>query len=680
MRLKSIMFVTLLTCALTLLFTAAFTASTGNIKGLITDKETGDPVIGVSVAILGTTMGAQTDLDGRYAILKMEPGKYTLRITSVQHATVEVKDVTVHPDLTTEVNQALEKRVGDLDKTITVMGKVDIIDKMEVAHKLTLNSNQIQTRPVSTVDDILHQVAGVQTTATGEVFIRGGRAGEVSYIIDGVPVGDPLGGCAPIIYSPPQSVTPWPPVNGGSAIVNGEPYSAMFFEHYGVNPFVDTEDDHLSTFAIDVDDASYNMARSYLNDGHYPPSKAIRVEEFINSFDYDYEPPRHDPFSATIEGAPSRFGTPSTYLLRIGIKGKEIQPEDRKAANLVFVIDVSGSMNSGNRLGLVKRALLMLVNGLTQDDRVGIVVYGSQGRIVYEPGQALDKRAVRRAIKRLSAEGATYAEQGIRLGYEMADRMFDADKINRVILCSDGVANVGQTSPDQILKIIKKYADKGVTLSAIGFGMGNYNDVLMEQLGDKGNGTYAYVDDLKEVRKVFVENLTGTLQVIAREVKIQVDFNPEVVRSYRLIGFENRNVADKDFRNDTVDGGEIGSGHECTALYEVKLHPGVTRERMATLFVRLKNPDNGKFEETSYPISSGVLSRSFANATNTFKLATAVAEFAEILRDSYWARESNLNDVKRLAEQVYEETASEDVEELIRLIDKANQFKKLAER
>ncbi|MFZ9024280.1 MAG: YfbK domain-containing protein, partial [Anaerohalosphaeraceae bacterium] len=385
--------------------------------------------------------------------------------------------------------------------------------------------------------------------------------------------------------------------HGGTRPPNGEDVDAMFFENYGVNPFIDTEDDHLSTFAIDVDTGSYTVCRRYLQQGNLPPKEAVRVEEFVNYFKYDYDPPQEETFAVYTEAMPWSFGAErkNTHLMRIGLKAMEVADESRNPAVLTFVIDVSGSMNRENRLGLVKRSLEMLIDKLRPQDKIGIAVYGSRGMKVLDHTGLEDKAAILAAIRSLHSTGSTYAEDGIRIGYEMAEEAYIPGFINRVILCSDGVANVGNTGADKILEIIKDKADKGITLSSLGFGMGNYNDVLLERLGDKGNGYYAYIDTIDQARRLF-SNLTGALQVVARDVKIQVDFNPDVVRSYRLIGYENRDVADKDFRNDTVDGGEIGAGHSTTALYELKLWPEKVG-KVATTQIRYKNPDTYEVTE-----------------------------------------------------------------------------------
>ncbi len=650
-------------------------AAVGQIKGTITDKETGEAVIGASVMVVGTTYGAMTDFDGKYVIRRLQPGTYTVKISHLDFNIVKVIDVVVKPDLAAEVSIQLEKKTTDIGKTITISGRRDIIEKFEVSNQVVISKEAIEKQPVTTVDELLTDVAGIATNSSGEVFIGGGRADSYAPSVPTKKSTQPLKRghhiSTPTPPHPRCGTGYYPPVHGGSSIVNGQPYDAMFFEGYGTNPFIDAQNDHLSTFAIDVDDASYVLTRSYLDRGHLPPRDAVRVEEFVNRFDYSYRRPKHgEAFSIQMEGAPSRFGQ-NCQLLRIGIKGRELDAECRKPANLVFVVDVSGSMGRENRLSMVKRSLELLTNQLMWGDRVGIVTYGSTGQVVLEPTHARRRNRIINVIQMLFPGGSTYAEQGIRLGYKMANRMFEPDKINRVILCSDGVANVGQTGPDELVRMIKRYADKGITLTTVGFGMGNYNDVLMEKLADNGNGQYAYIDNMDEARRLFVDKLSGTLQVIARDVKIQVDFNLETVRSYRLLGYENRDVADHKFRDNREDGGEIGSGHQVTALYEVNFSRHARRGNIGTVHIRYKNPEMDEVTEISAPIKQGVFHNRFERASDDFKLAAAAAEFAEILRGSYWARGSSLSDVLALVNEIGCENSSDQIAELMDLIGRA---------
>ncbi len=344
------------------------------------------------------------------------------------------------------------------------------------------------------------------------------------------------------------------------------PYWDNQFDDYGVNPFVPTSQDHFSTFGLDVDTGSYSVMRRYLSEGSLPPFDAVRVEEFVNYFDPGYEAPIDGGFAIYADGAQNPFSYEETYLLRYGIQGYEVSDRNRKPANLTFVIDISGSMDMENRLGLVKRSLEYLVEQLRSDDQVAIVVFGSRARVHLRPTRGDQSRQIQSAIRQLRTGGSTNAEAGLKMGYRTALSMFETNSINRVILCSDGVANVGMTGPEGILSQVQGYVDEGIYLTTVGFGMGNFNDTLMEQLADQGDGFYAYVDDLDEAKKLFVDEITSTLQVIAKDAKVQVDFNQDVVEAYRLVGYENRDVADEDFRNDAVDAGEIGAGHHVVAL------------------------------------------------------------------------------------------------------------------
>ncbi len=456
---------------------------------------------------------------------------------------------------------------------------------------------------------------------------------------------------------------------------NGAPFHDVFFEHHGTHPFIDTEDDAFSTFAMDVDTASYSVTRRFLKDGHLPPPEAVRVEEFVNAFDYDYTPPSGEAFAVHLEGAPSKFGEGERLkLLRIGIQGRVIADEDRKDANLTFVIDVSGSMFYENRLELVKRALTLLLEQLRPGDGVGIVVYGSNARVVLPHTGIQNREHILAVINSLVPDGATNAEEGLRMGYELALKNARVGCINRVILCSDGVANVGETGAEAILKESRTYVDEGITLTTVGVGMGNYNDVLMEQLANNGNGSYAYVDTLAEAKRVFVENLTGTLQVIAKDAKIQVEFNTKVVSRFRLLGYENRRLAHEDFRNDTVDAGEVGSGHSVTALYEVKLHPAAIG-RLATVFIRHEDPGTNEVTEVQQSIATADLRETFGAASSAFQLAVSVAEFAELLRGSYWAEKGSFAAVRETLASIGPASRTQQEEELIGLVREAIRLK-----
>lgn len=515
---------------------------------------------------------------------------------------------------------------------------------------------------IDSVDQARERQPGI-VMRDGQLRVRGGRSGEAKALHE-----RDEGGRAAVSRENDAIAPPRPgamPESGGTANPNGRPYDLTYHEHTGVNPFVATEDDALSTFAVDVDDASWAVARRYLRDGNLPPPAAVRLEEFVNAFDPGWPAvPRGEDFAIRVDGAPSRFGA-GYQLLRVGIQGREITAAQRRPADLIFVIDVSGSMDRENRLGLVKQALRVLVDELQEGDRVGIVVYGSEARIVLEPVGVEHRTDILAAIDGLRTDGATNAEAGLRLAYGLARRGFDDRAINRLILCSDGVANVGETEADAMLANVRREADRGVMLTTVGFGMGNYNDVLMETLADHGDGTYHYVDRIDEAKRIFRENLTGALQTLGRDAKVQVEFDPAVVTRWRLLGYENRDVADQDFRNDAVDAGELGSGHTVVALYEVKLADDArSRDTLATVRFRWEHPRHdrqaGRVEEIEERIAVRDLARTWDDAPARLRLAGTVAEFAEILRGSYWAKESRLGDLLPEADRLVRDLRGDD--------------------
>ncbi|MEW5738630.1 MAG: von Willebrand factor type A domain-containing protein [Myxococcota bacterium] len=412
----------------------------------------------------------------------------------------------------------------------------------------------------------------------------------------------------------------------------------MVLQHYGVNPTIETRAQPVSTFAADADTGSYTLARAYLERGTLPDEAAVRVEEFINAFDYGYRAPEKEAFAVQVEAfpSPSRKGY---HVLHLGVKAREVAKAQRQPSHLIFTIDVSGSMAQDNRLGLVKQALGLLVDELDERDKVSLVVYGDSAHVVLPPTPATQKETLHEAIASLRPEGSTNVEAGLDLAYGLAMKGFVPGGINRVVLCSDGVANNGVTDAGGLWAKVKGRASEGVTLSTVGFGMGHYNDVLMERLADSGDGHYAYVDRLAEARRIFVEQLTGTLQVVAKDVKLQVEFDPQVVERYRLLGFENRLLAAKDFANDKVDAGEMGAGHQVTAVYEVKLKaPPADASSFATFRARYKEPTGGASKLVEHRLPLAVVRGASKDASGPARLSLVAAGFAEKLRGSYWAR------------------------------------------
>ena len=441
------------------------------------------------------------------------------------------------------------------------------------------------------------------------------------------------------------------------------------FEAFDPNPVKVAAEEPVSTFSIDVDTAAYAFMRASLNRGVLPPPDAVRVEELINYFPYDYAPPAspETPFATHVSLMPTPWNA-ATRLLHIGIKGYALTPETRPPANLVFLIDTSGSMDSPDKLPLLVNSFRLLLDALAPEDRVAIVVYAGSAGTVLEPTPAAERGRIAAALESLGAGGSTAGAEGIRQAYLLAERAFVEGGVNRVILATDGDFNVGITDADALEGYIARKRESGVFLSVLGFGMGNYNDALMQRLAQKGNGNAAYIDTLSEARKVLVEEATSTLFPIARDVKIQVEFNPALVSEYRLIGYETRMLAREDFRNDKVDAGEIGAGHSVTALYEItpvgsgaeriaplrygaeEAAPGAGREpgradELATVAIRYKLPGAGTSTEIARHVAAGDAVESAADAPAEVRFAAAVAAFGQLLRGGRYTGDYGYEDV-----------------------------------
>lgn len=441
------------------------------------------------------------------------------------------------------------------------------------------------------------------------------------------------------------------------------------------NSFQNPTDYPLSTFSIDVDTASYTNSRRWLNNGNLPNKRVVRTEEFINYFTYDYKAPEFDneqPFSVYTEAASCPWNE-KHQILQIGLKGKELKSENRKPSNLIFLIDVSGSMNSADKLPLLKSGLKMLVNHLGNDDKVGIVVYAGASGTALNPTSIKNKSEILTALDSLSPGGSTNGAAGIHLAYQLAEANFIKDGNNRIILATDGDFNVGTTSTEQLQTLIEEKRKSGIFLSVLGFGTGNLNDHLMETLANKGNGNYNYIDRLSEAQKVLVQQLSATLYTIAKDVKIQIEFNPAHIAHYRLIGYENRMLAAQDFNDDKKDAGEIGAGHTVTALYEIvpvgaesnitgkidELKYQTTEKKkdtvksnsndILTLKIRYKKPNEDISVKQTYTMLKSELGKSFENAKNNLLWATATAAFAQKLNKSDFLNDMSWQEIEKIA-------------------------------
>jgi Ca-activated chloride channel family protein len=454
----------------------------------------------------------------------------------------------------------------------------------------------------------------------------------------------------------------------------------------------------VSTFSIDVDTGSYTNTRRMLTQGMLPPSDAVRVEEFLNYFDYQYPVPNNidTPFSVSTAISTAPWDA-QRHLLSIGLKGYQPEIALNSGSNLVFLLDVSGSMNQANKLPLLKRSLAMLTGQLGDKDKVSIVVYAGASGVVLEPTSGNDTVAIERALSELQAGGSTNGAAGIEQAYQMAEQAFIKGGINRVILATDGDFNIGMVNHDALIELISKKKEKGIALTTLGFGQGNYNDYLMEQLADAGNGNYAYIDNINEARKVLVDEMQATMQIIAKDVKIQVEFNPAIVAEYRLIGYDNRALANEDFNNDKVDAGDIGAGHSVTALYEVTLKDSqskyndslryaqasqqkgandatanmVNTDEIAHVKLRYKQPSAQQSQLLQHVVKREDI-RDFVQQSDDFKFAIAVASFAQKLKNSKFSTELNYQWIADTAQQAKGDDTFGYRSEFIQLVNNAS--------
>jgi Ca-activated chloride channel family protein len=465
------------------------------------------------------------------------------------------------------------------------------------------------------------------------------------------------------------------------------------YSHIVENKFLEATSNPLSTFSIDVDEAAYSNVRRYLQNGSMPPAGAVRIEEMINYFDYAYPQPSNDePFSVNTEISACPW-SPQHRLVHIGLQGKEIPVKNLPNANLVFLIDVSGSMMDENKLPLVKSSMKLLVDQMRSDDKVAIVVYAGSAGLVLPSTSGTNKTAIKEAIDNLQAGGSTAGGEGIKLAYKVAKQNFIQNGNNRLILATDGDFNVGVSSDDDLVRLIEKERESGVFLSVLGYGMGNYKDNKMQLLADKGNGNHSYIDNINEARKVLVSEFGSTLFTIAKDVKLQLEFNPSKVQGYRLIGYENRVMAAEDFNDDKKDAGELGSGHTVTALYEIipvgiksdfikavdplKYQPtkndapvSSNTEEIMTIKLRYKKPDADVSKLITHPVID--THADLVKTSDNFRFSAAVASFGMMLRNSEYKQMSSWQQVISLAKAAKGADVNGYREEFIRLVQAAS--------
>lgn len=656
--------------------------NTGTLTGVVVSTADSKPLAGVSVSI-DKNHSTKTDSKGAYSLASVPSGVVAVRFSLHGYKSVVLENIRIAKDSTSRINAWLSEGADIPIEDVVVSQETD---RSEEAVKVENKQQPSTTQPAPAQDlDQGYMRRAAKSMLDGMSGKSGSTWGGANMKMSTMPHG----------YTVP------------SIQRENDKFSDNFnteeYAHQNDNEYLFSRENPLSTFSIDVDNASYSNMRRFLSMQQFPPKDAVRSEECINYFRYDYPQPKgadmrsKEPFSVNTEISTCPWNT-AHHLVHIGLQGKEIPAAELPASNIVFLIDVSGSMDSPEKLPLLKEAFTLLAKQLRAQDRVSIVVYAGAAGVVLPPTDGNDKARILAALENLHAGGSTAGGEGIRLAYSLANQYFLKNGNNRVILATDGDFNIGTSSEGDLTRLIEKERETGVFLTVLGFGMGNYKDSKMEKLADKGNGNYAYIDNLREAQKVLVGQMSGTLYTIAKDVKIQVEFNPAVVQAYRLIGYENRMLAKEDFNNDKKDAGEIGAGHSVTALYEVipvgvafqnpsgngsvdalkyqtPVKPESVRslansiEEALTVKIRYKEPDGAVSKLIERPVPN--IAAPLAASSNNFRFSAAVAEFAMILRESPFKANASYNQVLNLARNA----TGKDVEgyraEFIRLVETA---------
>ena len=629
-----------------LLFVLAFNPVTGfKVTGKITDEQ-GNQLSGVAVMVKGSTTATVSGNDGKYLVEALDKDD-VLDISYVGYVSQKIK-IKGRPviDIVLKMNsQNLEEVV------VTAYDKNDESEYKTITPRKELSPNLYQ--PSQTLQG---KVSGVTITARGIASGKGKRN------------------------------------RNGYYDQNQDNFNTEDYDFITENRFLKVTDNPLSTFSIDVDAASYSNVRRYLNAGQLPPAGAVRIEEMINYFHYEYPAPtNNEPFSVNTEISDCPWNKDNKLVL-VGLQGKKIPTENLPASNLVFLIDVSGSMQDPMKLPLVKASMKMLVDQLREEDRVAMVVYAGAAGLVLPSTSGSDKMKIKDAIDKLEAGGSTAGGEGIKLAYKTAKQNFAKGGNNRVILCTDGDFNVGASSDDDMERLIEQERKSGVFLTVLGYGMGNYKDNKMQKLADKGNGNHAYIDGISEAKKVLVNEFGGTLFTIAKDVKLQIEFNPAKVQGYRLVGYENRMLNKEDFNNDKKDAGDLGSGHTVTALYEiipvgvkssflekvdklkyqdnkVKATADADGDEMMTIKLRYKKPDEDVSKLIEHPVIDTKIA--IVKTSDNFRFAASVAQFGMLLRNSEFKSASSFSNVLGLARKAKGNDEEGYRSEFVRLVESA---------
>lgn len=642
----------LVTLALLCQFSAALSQpSKGKICGTVLNATTNDPAAFTKVSLHKDgklITGAVTDVDGKYCLGNLDTGLYALQASLIGYVMHKTSDIRVVAGKVLTVNAKLESVQSDLSEVVVLEYKKGLVNHS--------NRRKTQVKVSNDVTKSAIRTSGAFTGFSGTSVAKN-RSAPVA-----APEEPAIG-----ITIPRKDSKPAKPRYSGN---NAEGFDREQYEHYAENDFAQVTDQPLSNFSIDVDNASYSNIRRFINAGQLPPPSAVRIEEMVNYFTYDYKQPEGEhPFGITAQLASCPWNAKNQLAL-IGLQGERISEEEMPPSNLVFLVDVSGSMSSAGKLQLLKPAFKLLTERLRPEDKVAIVTYAGRAGLVLPATSGSKKAQIMQAIDNLQSGGSTAGAAGIELAYKIAQDEFIEEGNNRVILATDGDFNVGVSSDGELVRLIEEKRETGVFLTTLGFGSGNYQDAKMEKLANKGNGSYFYIDGMKEAQKVFVEGLTGTLYTIAKDVKIQIEFNPAQVKSYRLIGYENRVLAAEDFNNDKKDAGELGAGHSVTALYEIVPASGggvetasiddlryhieptpnaLYNEELLTVKFRYKEPDGEVSKLLLKHLDKHEANR--IERSNSLAFASAVAAFGMLLKESDYAKGITADMIISLAEK-----------------------------
>lgn len=652
-------------------------AQKGTIKGIVSDSTLKEPLIGATVKVLhlgNEERGAVTNIDGEYLISGLDPGPCEVEFSYLGYRTLRIENVMLNAGQVIVLNASLETDNAITLDCVMIRAERPLIELGQTSSRTVFSSEQINNRSTRSLGTLNGAAPAVVQSDEGQSTYGGGARGNGNEIfIDGVRVRGDAGGKTKGKKRHPDQTVP-----------NTEQYG-----HWVENNEKMPQNEPLSTFSIDVDNASYTLVRRFVEYQQAIPPDAVRIEELVNYFDYNYpEPTNEDPFSVTTELSDCPWNA-DKKLLHIGLQGKKQNYADLRPSNLVFLIDVSGSMAVPNKLPLVVESMKTLIKGLGERDRVAIVVYAGAAGLVLPSTPASNKNLLYEALDRLSAGGSTAGGAGIALAYQTAVDNFIKDGNNRVVLCTDGDFNLGTSSTGDLIRMVEEKRKTGVYLTLCGYGMGNLKDETLESLARYGNGNYFYIDDQQEAEKVFGREMLANMFTIAKDVKIQIEFNPITVQSYRLVGYENRILNAEDFNDDTKDAGELGPGHSVTALYEISLAtspneapvasvdplkyqalvstPAATPGELLTLKLRYKRPSEDESRLMTNTVTTA--STPLKLASDNFRFSAAVAAFGMILRDSKFQKDVTTKEVLQLAKNALGKDEFKDRNGFVELVE-----------